>query len=176
MKRNLALWQLVGFFFTCILGTLLHFLYDWSGQNVLSALVSGVNESTWEHMKLLYFPLLIFAVVQSRYFKDYAEFWCVKLIGIVVGLTANPVLFYTYNGVFGKSPDWVNITIFFVSAAIVFVLETYLFKKGNINCPAKWLAVILILLIGVVFVVFTFNTPQIPLFRDPITGTCGIDK
>ena len=176
MKRNIALWQLVGFFLSCILGTLLHFLYDLSGRNFIAALISGVNESTWEHMKLLYFPMLIFAVVQSRYFKDYSEFWCVKLVGTLVGLVMIPVLFYTCNGAFGKSPDWVNITIFFVAAAIAFIAETYLFKKGNIRCPSQWGAIILIALIGVAFLVFTFKTPRIPLFCDPITGDYGLPR
>lgn len=175
MKRNISLWQLIGFFVTCIFGTLLHFLYDLTGQSILAAPFSGVNESTWEHMKLLYFPLLIFAIIESRLFKEYDEFWCVKLIGTVVGLLTIPVLFYTYNGAFGKSPDCVNITIFFASAAVVFFVETILFKKGNIRCPVKLLAVILIALIGVAFIAFTFITPEIPIFRDPITGSYGLN-
>ena len=65
--KNVSLWQFSGFAATALLGTLLHFLYDWTGQNVFAALVSGVNESTWEHMKLLYFPLFIFALVQKRF-------------------------------------------------------------------------------------------------------------
>ena len=176
MKRNIALWQIVGFFVTCILGTLLHFLYDWTGGSILAAPFSGVNESTWEHMKLLYFPLLIFALIESRYFKEYDGFWWIKLIGTFVGLCMIPVLFYTYNGVFGKSPDWVNITIFFISAAVAFFIETLLFKKGNIRGNADWLPILMIILIGAAFVVFTFKTPQIPVFRDPITGTYGVEK
>ena len=63
MKRDFSLWQLAGFGFTALAGTLLHFLYDWTGQTTWSALISGVNESTWEHMKLLYVPLFLFAAL-----------------------------------------------------------------------------------------------------------------
>ena len=59
MKRDLSLWQLVGFAFTALGGTLLHFLYDWTNNNIVAAF-TAVNESTWEHMKLLYFPLFFF--------------------------------------------------------------------------------------------------------------------
>lgn len=174
MKRNLMLWQFSGFALSTLGGTLLHFLYEWTNENVLTAPFSGVNESTWEHMKLLYFPLLIFALVQSRYFKEYENYWCIKLVGILMGLALIPVLFYTYNGAFGKSPDWLNITFFFISAAVSFTIETRLFYKNNLRCKRPRLAFLLICLIGVFFVVFTFAPPQIPLFKDPLTDTYGI--
>ena len=173
MKRDISLWQLGGFAFTALTGTLLHFLYDWTGESVLAAPFSGVNESTWEHMKLLYFPLLVFALIQSHYFKDYKGFWCTKLIGTVAGLLLIPALFYTYNGAFGKSPDWVNITIFFISAALAFLIEAHLFKH-EFSCRYPRVAFALICVIGVLFIIFTFKTPQIPLFEDPLTNTYGI--
>ncbi len=175
MKRNLLLWQFSEFALSSLGGTLLHFLYDLTNESVLIAPFSCVNESTWEHMKLLYFPLLIFALIQSRYFKEYESYWCIKLIGIITSLVMIPVLFYTYNGVFGKSPDWLNITIFFISAAIAFLVETWLFKKDTLRCKRSWLAFGIICLIGVLFVVFTFATPQIPIFSDPLTETYGIN-
>lgn len=174
MKRNISLWQYAGFVFTAVFGTLLHFLYDWTGRSILAAPFSAVNESTWEHMKLLYFPMLVFSLIQSRFFRERKDFWCVKLAGITIGLALIPVLFYTLNGAFGKTPDWVNIAIFFVSAAVAFIVETRLFKKDSLNCRAALIDFAVISLIGVMFVVFTFVTPQIPLFRDPITGSYGL--
>ena len=67
-----------------------------------------------------------------------------------------------------------NITIFFVSAAIAFLVEARLFKGDGLPCRVPFLAVAVIVLIGVLFVVFTFMTPQIPLFRDPLSGSYGI--
>ena len=173
MKRTVWTWQLMGFAVTSLAGTLLHFLYEWLSEAAWIAPFSGVNESTWEHMKLLYFPLLIFALIQSRFFKERKGFWCIKLIGTVIGLAFIPMLFYTYNGAIGKSPDWVNITIFFISAAIAFLAEAHLLRN-SFTCKAPRIALVLILVIGVLFVVFTFKTPQLPIFKDPITGTYGI--
>ena len=135
---------------------------------------SGVNESTWEHMKLLFWPMLIYAIVESFLFKERENFWCVKLRGILLGLTLIPVLFYTYNGVIGKSPDWINIAIFFVSAAIAYTYETIVFEKNELKCRSKKLAIGVILVITLLFVVFTFRTPEIGIFKDPISGTYGI--
>ena len=168
MKRSSSLWQWAGFAFATFGGTILHFLYDWTGGNVLVSPFSGVNESTWEHMKLLYWPLLFFAPVQRPFFREQANYWCVKLAQILLGLALIPVLFYTYNGAFGKSPDWINIAIFYISAGLVFLFERWAFKHNQLSCKHPRLALAAICLIGVLFVVFTFAPPRIPLFRDPV--------
>ena len=175
MKRSIGLWQLMGFAVTSLGGTLLHFLYDWLGKAVWIAPFSGVNESTWEHMKLLFCPMFIFAIVQSFFFKDREDFWCVKLKGTLLGLVLIPVLFYTYNGVIGKSPDWINIAIFFISAAVAYIYETRQFNNGTTTCKSPKLAFAILCVIALLFVIFTFSTPPIGIFKDPLTGTYGIN-
>ena len=175
MKRSIGLWQLMGFAVTSLGGTLLHFLYDWLGKAVWIAPFSGVNESTWEHMKLLFCPMFIFAIVQSFFFKDREDFWCVKLKGTLLGLVLIPVLFYTYNGVIGKSPDWINIAIFFISAAVAYIYETRQFNNGTTTCKSPKLAFAILCVIALLFVIFTFATPHIGIFQDPLTGTYGIN-
>ena len=167
MKRNLSLWQFSGFCLTSLFGTLLHFLYDWTNKNPLVAPFSAINESTWEHMKLLFFPLLIFALIESRFFKELKNFWCIKLIGTLSGLILIPVLFYTYNGSIGKSPDWLNITIFFVSAAVTFWLETKLFKRNSLRCKKGIICFFILCTIGLLFIIFTFSPPNLLIFKDP---------
>ncbi len=173
MKRDLFLWQLSGFALTTLAGTLLHFLYDWA-PNPWSALISGVNEATWEHMKLLYVPLFLFAIMQFFFFPERKNFWCVKLIGTLVGLILIPVLFYTYNGAIAPSPDWINIAIFFVAAAAAFGLEWLLFRANRPRRCLPRLSLGLLIGIGILFAVFTFFPPHFPLFEDPLTGMHGI--
>ena len=174
MKRSIGLWQLWGFAVTALGGTILHFLYDWLGGAVWVAPFSGVNESTWEHMKLLFWPMFFYAIAQRFFFKDEAHFWCIKLRGTLLGLALIPVLFYTYNGAIGKSPDWLNIAIFFVSAAIVYLYEARRLKKDESRCRWGKLALLALCIVAVLFVVFTFLPPKIGLFKDPLTGGVGI--
>lgn len=174
MKTTLSNWQFKGFIFTSIIGVLLHFLFDWTGGSIFVAPFSAVNESIWEHMKLIFFPMFVFAFIENKYIgKSYENFWCIKLIGIILGIVLIPVLYYTINGVFGTTADWVNIAIFFVTAMTSYAIETWLFKKGSINCKSPKRALLILCLIAIVFVLFTFFTPQIPLFEDPITNTYG---
>ena len=174
MKRSIGLWQLMGFAVTSFAGTILHFLYEWLGKAIWIAPFSGVNESTWEHMKLLFWPMFFFAVIQSRFFRDRTDFWCIKLRGILLGLVLIPILFYTYNGIIGKSPDWINIAIFFLSAAVAYIYETRLFHAEKLSYRSPKRAIAILCTIALLFIVFTFRTPEIGIFRDPLTGTYGI--
>lgn len=174
MKRSVARWQVAGFLFTAVLGTVLHFVFDWTGGSVVAALVSAVNESIWEHLKLLYYPMLAFSFIEyAAWGKQRQDFWCVKLVGTLVGLALIPALYYTYTGSLGVSADWFNVTIFFLAAAFVYWLETKLFQRTaqcRLNPKAALVAMICI---GILFTVLTFMPPRIPLFRDPVTGSYG---
>ncbi len=174
MKRSIGLWQFMGFAVTSFAGTLLHFLYDWFGEAVWIAPFSGVNESTWEHMKLLFWPMMFYAVVQRAFSKEIENYWNIKLQGISLGLLLIPILFYTYNGVIGKSPDWINIAIFFFAAAIAYRYETKKFFKHTASCLSSKAALVILCCIGFLFVLFTFFTPRIGIFQDPLTGSYGI--
>ena len=174
MKRSIGISQWIGLGVTSAGGTLLHFLSDWLGKAEWIAPFSGVNESTWEHMKLLFWPTFIFAIVQSFFFRDRENFWCVKLRGSLLGVALIPIIFYTYNGAIGKSPDWINIAIFFISVAAVYIYETRLFNSEKVGCSSHKFAFAALCVIGLLFAVFTFRTPELGIFLDPLTGTYGI--
>lgn len=174
MRKSFPFWQVVGFGFTSVVGTLLHFLLDWSNGNVVVALFSAVNESIWEHMKLLYFPLLVYAWVEYTIIgKGYDNFWCVKLVGTIVGLVLVPTLYYTYSGVIGRSVDLINIAIFYIAAAVTFRLENKLLTHNRCKGLSSAISLIWLLLIGIVFIFLTFSPPRLPLFQDPISGNYG---
>lgn len=174
MSKKLIVWQATGFVLTSAAGYLLHFMYEWSNKNTLIAVFSAVNESVWEHMKLIFFPLFVFALIQRQFYKKDNNFWNVKLIGISVALILVPVLFYFYNGAVGKSSAFVNIAIFFIADASAFILEAKLFNCNDFSekTPAWPFAVLCGIFL--LFAVFTFAAPELPLFQDPLTKTYGI--
>ena len=173
MKRTVWLWSLFGFAISSLLGTLLHFLYEWTGESVFVAPFSGVNESTFEHMKLLFWPMLAYTVFQSFFFRSYEGFACIKLRSVLIGLSLIPILFYTFSGAFGESPDWLNITFFFLAAGLGYFVEGLLFKK-EFSIPLSFIPIGILLTVAVMFAVFTFSPPRLPLFQDPLTGGYGL--
>lgn len=174
MKHSISLWQVAGFIFTSVLGTFLHFLFDLTGGNVVAALFSAVNESIWEHMKLLYYPMVLFAVIEYRSWgREEPRFWCIKLAGTALGLLLIPTIYYLYTGILGINADWFNVTIFFIAAAAAFRMETKLFERNGACMLRSGTALAILLGIAVVFTFLTFYPPRIPFFRDPVTGTYG---
>ncbi len=174
LKASLKLWQIGGFIFTGICGVLLHFLYDWTDKSIIVAPFSAVNESIWEHMKLLFFPMFVFGMIEYKFIgNSFDGFWCAKLVGSITGLLIIPIFYYTYTGVFGVNKDWFNIVIFFIAAFTAYLVE-YIFFKNNLFCKLTVTSFAVLCLIAVTFVVLTFYPPEIPLFKDMTTGEYGI--
>lgn len=162
MQKRLLRWELIGFAFTGAVGTLLHFVYEWTGGNPLIAAFCAVNESTWEHMKLLFVPFFLFTMVQFIVFAEpLRSFFAAKAASILLGLLAIPVLFYSLGGMFGKTPDWVNIAIFFLADALLYLMSFRLLTRGALRGGAWQLAGFLLLwALAFAFVFFTPTAPS----------------
>ena len=167
MQQSPALFGFLGFAVTSILGTLLHFLYDLLGGAQWIAPFAATSESTFEHMKLLFWPMLLFGGVEYFFFRDRADFLCIKLRSILLGLALIPILFYTYNGAIGKSPDLVNIAIFFIATGAAYHNETKRLLGVPQPCPVT-LSFLLLVILVLLFLYFTQNPLKIGLFRDPM--------
>ena len=176
MRRQLLWWELAGFLFTAAAGSLLHFAYEWSGGSTLAAAFSAVNESTWEHMKLLFFPMLLFSVVQVIALgRQYPNFLAVRAVSTLAGLLLIPVLFYTYTGILGEDVPWVDVTIFMLSALAAFALDWRLLRRGRWDRGWQQVLGLLVLWgLAFLFVYLTFHPPGFGLWQDPVTGGYGI--
>ena len=167
MRKNLFLIRFSGYVFVSVLGTLFHFLYDWTGKSIIVASFTAINESIFEHVKLVYFPLLLWTVIEVFIFKgEFKSFWYAKAKAFTVGLLLIPVLYYSYTGALGVYADWLNILIFFISGAVAFLVDTKALKD-RCNRPLKenyYKAYVLIL--GVILIIFTFFPFDIPFFRE----------
>ena len=177
-KRKIIRFQIFSVIFTWILGTILHFLYEWSGDNKIIASFSAVNESTWEHLKLVFFPMLITTIVGFLVIgKDNTKFWCAKTIGIILAMSFIIVFFYTYTGIIGTNFAILDIGSFFVAV----ILGEYVAYKIMTNDEYKLkcnkrIAVIGLICILLCFIIFTYLPPHIGLFKDPISNGYGIQK
>ncbi len=162
--------HIAGFVFTCIAGVILHFLYDLTGQNKVVAAFSAVNESTWEHLKLLWVPLVLFAVVEYfMYGKNQKNFVCVKYLAALVGMTCVTVLFYTYTGVLGKNVDFINILLYFIGAAAAWFFSYKYMQTDRFSSPfVVPVCRVLAALTAVCFVVWTYNPPSLGIFISPV--------
>ena len=94
MRRRSVWWELGGFLWTAAAGTLLHFAYEWSGGSAAAAVFAAVNESVWEHMKLLVMPAFLFTAVQVWVMGEiYPNLPAVRAVTIPLGALTIPVLY-----------------------------------------------------------------------------------
>lgn len=187
---------LFAFFFLSVLGTLLHFFYDWCAGALPAALISPVNESVWEHMKLLYFPFLVFLPLYYPYWNKKQKilypqaalpgspllFLAQASLSVTMGLLTIPIIFYVYSGLLGFSLVWVDILIFYLAVLVTVVLLRRLLFRQTPSClrsfcclyqkksPSKGAllpAAFLLILWLLCFLWFTFMPPPLALFQSP---------
>lgn len=164
--NDLKRFCIIGFFVTTVLGILSHFVYDWTGRGFLIGLFFPVNESTWEHMKLLFFPMFLFALVGGkRMERQYPCIYNAMFTGILAGLLLIPTLFYTYSGILGFHVAWVNIAMYVISVLVAY-LVVYRVALTCKNKNSKVLRIVMYVLV-VLFMVFTVYPPEIGLFQVP---------
>ncbi len=175
MQKRLLRWELLGFVFVGAVGTLLHFVYEWAGYSPLAAAFCAVNESTWEHMKLLFVPFFLFTMIQFIVFAEPLRgFFAAKAASILLGLLTIPALFYTLTGMFGKTPDYANIAIFFLADALTYLVSFRLLTRGAPRGGAWQFAGFLLLwALAFAFVFFTYRPVHLPLWQDPTSGLYG---
>jgi hypothetical protein len=155
------------------LGSFLHFTYKFSGNDQFVALFSAVNESVWEHTKLLLLPILIFGVVEYYYQKDLQRVLTAKLFDLLTAITFIIVLFYTYTGAFGIESLVIDIALFLAAAASgKYVSYLILTSKKPLNFSALVSGLAILFLIAF-YIITTFSPPRIPLFEDQTTHTYG---
>ena len=198
MGRRWRFWPLTGFLTAAVLGTLAHFAYRWSGgallagvffywvlkkedclvQVNLARLLAGVfcavNESVWEHMKLLFFPVFLFTAAQFCV-GERDGLLAARAVSVTAGLALIPTLYYTYTGVWGDHVLWADAAIFYLSAAVTFWMDDLLHRQRRLwkmGCQVAGLVWLWVL--AFLFVWWTFSPPHIALFRDPLTGLYGI--
>jgi large-conductance mechanosensitive channel len=174
LKSRLLKWEVFGFLFISGLGSAHHYTYTWLGAWRPLALIAPVNESTWEHFKLAFWPALVFALIEWPALRQTGwNFVFAKTAGLYLMPLAVGVIFYTYTA-FVRSSLAPNIASFLVAVALG-QWVSYRWLAAPPVVPA-WgrLALIAFGLLLVAFLSFTFFAPHVFLFADPITGRYGI--
>lgn len=159
----------IAFFTIGTAGVLMHFLYEWSGKNPLVGLFAPVNESIWEHLKLIFFPAAVWSAM--AYFfskKHYPNDIAATLIGIFGAMFTIVSAHYTYKGIIGRHIPAIDITLYFLSVIIFLALRGIVRANGFFSSKsAHFLSLIILIITAILFIVFSFYPPDIALFKPP---------
>ncbi|HKM34215.1 MAG TPA: DUF6512 family protein [Lachnospiraceae bacterium] len=166
--------EIIGVVLTIILGSLLHFIYNWSGGNRVVALFSPMNESIWEHLKMLFFPYMLYTILEYVYIgKNYPNFITAKCIGVICGLILIPIVSTIYTSILETNYLVLDILLFILSIIVSYVVSYHILMDQTMN--ADYICKIILILITIVFIVFTLYPPEFSLFLDPTTNSYGIN-
>jgi len=165
--KGIKSYIILGIVFVSVLGTFLHFAYNLSGNNHFVGFFTPVNESIWEHTKLIYFPMLIYSIYLDIKLKD--EYPCISsamIFGALLGVLLIITLFYTYSGIIGYHISYIDISIFYISVITSFYVVYKLASSCSTNNSDFYLQILNLLMICS-FIIFTYNPPDLPLFINP---------
>ncbi len=162
-------YNLIAFLFIGAVGAISHFIYEWSGYNHIIGYFVSINESTWEHLKLLFFPTVIFSFGEyffvKREIKNYIPSVVISLCVCMISIIT---LFYTYKGFLGFNVDFINILTFYISLIIMLIVKSKLIETEKFKGENYALIFLTIgFLIALLFVFFTYNPPALGVFFPP---------
>jgi hypothetical protein len=174
-RRRILFYESAGIVFIIVFGSILHFTFEWSGHQAAVGVFSAVNESVWEHLKLGFWPAIVFALIEFKYLKKATNNFLVgKTVGIYLIPVIITVLFYSYTAILGESLLVIDILTFIIAVIIGQLVSYRLLTSKTLPYNLDRISLIALLLLGLVFVFFTFYPPHLSIFQDPITGEYGI--
>ncbi|MBR3228947.1 hypothetical protein IKF67_01800 [Candidatus Saccharibacteria bacterium] len=156
-----------------VLGTLAHFLYEWSHHNRAVGLFAAVNESTWEHIKLALTATLLWSLYDGFFYGAYTNYFLAKLLSLIILVLVIPALFYSYRSFSKKSILVIDIGIFYI-AILLSQLSFYgVLVLSPISHAAQYLSCIGLFVFFGCYMTLTLAPLKNLLFKDPINGRYG---
>ena len=169
--------KIIGVFIIFGLSFLSHFMYEWFPNSIFSILFP-VNESIWEHMKLIVTPVLIFSIFEYIIYKkkniSFNNFILSYAISMIVGIIIYLMIYLPINYIFGHNAI-VAITLLFITFIIVEVISYYIMNYREIKY-SNIIGIGLIILMYIVFGYLTYNPIESDLFYDTQKKIYGIPK
>ncbi|KPJ54796.1 hypothetical protein AMJ47_03565 [Parcubacteria bacterium DG_72] len=176
LRKKTLLFHVFGAIFTIFLGSFFHFIYELSGFFKPVALIGAVNESTWEHLKIAFWPAFIFAIIEYfSYGKNQKNFYFAKAKELYIIPFLIIVFFYGY-AVFIEHNLFLDIFIFVLAIIIGYIVSYKILVWQRDFSKYKILAVGLIIIAVVAFSLLSYFPIENFLFLDPVIGSYGIIK
>lgn len=157
------------------LSILSHFIYEWIPNSIFSILFP-VNESIWEHMKLLVTPVLFFSLFEYIIYRrkniNFNNFLLSYAITMLLGILIYLLIYLPIDAIFGHSA-FIAIGLLFITFIIIEIVSYYIMRYKKIRC-SNIIGIGMILFLYIIFGYFTYNPPFNDLFYDTQKKIYGI--
>ena len=158
-----------------VVGTLSHFLYDFTNHNKYVGLFAAVNESTWEHIKIALTPTILWCLVDGFLYGTNQNYFLAKTGSMLMIIVLMPILFYGYLYITKKDNFIVDIIIFYV----VIICSQFTFdgilKLSPVSQNVRVISCIAMFVVFGFYMIMTLLPIKGFIFRDPLTNDYGYD-
>ncbi len=159
------------------IASFLHFLYNLTGGSVLGALLGSVNESVWEHLKIFAIGYFAWAVVELLWARPSLKaFVWAKAVGVYSLCVLIAGFFYIYSAVWGKPPLVLDLLSGLVFSFLAHFISFKLTQSEKNTGQFFYTGTMMLFLMFVMVLCFTYYPPETTLFRDPNTGLYGVPQ
>ena len=165
-----------GAVFTIILGCVFHFIYSWLNKNKYLAYFVSVNESTWEHIKLVILPSLLCLIIDYHHFFNNYNLFFAKFIGIISSILIMLIMFYGCKIISKKSNLVYDISTYFISIIFGQYIFTLILFNKTIELFLHHIGLIGIVSLLIINMIFTFTPIKNILFKDPKNNNYGLSS
>lgn len=168
-----------GILFISLLGIPMHYLYSLCGNSPIIAMIAPVNESIWEHLKLSVLPTIIwwslsYIILSKKTSINFSRWFFAFVIALVVCTLTIASFYYSYTGILGIHLLALDFFSYFLGVTLAQLAAMHIYKYAKITPFLFYLSALIFALLMIAFIVFTFNPPRLPLFKDPLTGKYGL--
>ncbi|UCC18368.1 MAG: hypothetical protein JSV62_09650 [Promethearchaeota archaeon] len=175
MKKTVLYWEIIGIIFIVLIGALFHFMFELSNYWRPLGAIFPVNESVWEHLKLPYWPLIIFSLIEYGFIrKDANNFILGKTISFIIAISTIMIIFYSYTAIFGVELLIVDILSFVLGVIIGQIVSYKIITTDRLSMWYANTSWIIFIGFGIMFAIFTYFPPNLLIFQDSETGLYGI--
>lgn len=158
--------EIVGLLFSIIIGTLGHFLYEWSNYNIIIGFLFAKDETTWEHMKLGITPIILWTIIELFTF-NFSNLFFAKFSSIVAFSISLMFLYYGYKKIIKKNILFLDILIFYISLGISSLVSINILTNSSFAAILNFFGFIGIGFIIWLYFKFNKNTPNWFIFKNP---------
>lgn len=173
---NLKFFKVLSILFIFVLFFPFHYGYD-VFPNSLSAIFFPVNESIWEHMKLIFTTFMIYGIVEYIIYNKYKVKVNNLLLGILVSSLSCIIIFLAiFLPIYYKIGEnlYITLSILFVSIIFAEIISYIIIKKDNVKF-LNIISIIIIIICYIIFGYFNYYPIKNDFFYDPIEEKYGIN-
>jgi hypothetical protein len=165
----------------CAVVSLTHFIYGWSGKTLIAGIFTPVNESVWEHLKMTFWPvafwwLAIYFVLRRKENIPAARCLTACAAAILICPVVISAFYYTYTGALGIESLTLDIISMILGITAAQLAGLHIMRHARTGPVNSYVSVAILVMLAAVFTIFTFAAPQIPMFKDPLTGLFGLGQ